>query len=536
MSLLKKLWFPFLIIAIPGIIISLLLPYFPVDETRYLSVAWEMNLYDSYIVPIQNALPYSHKPPLLFWLFNLDWAVFGVNGLTLRFIPILFSLLNVSLIYKISLLLWNDEKTAAYASVIISSTFSYLLWSALIMFDIVLTFWILLSLFGLLSAAKNSALKYWVLVGIAFGGGILTKGPVIFVYTLPVSLLAFLWIPEQKFVKKWYAWLTLSVFIGLAVVLVWLIPAAMTGGKAYREAILWGQTVNRVANSFAHQRPFWWYLPWLALLLLPWILIPSSWRDRSRKEYDGGRRFIMLWAGSSLVLLSLISGKQVHYLIPLMPAFALLFARNISMAASDENRAVLRNPIAMFYALLGIAVFILPFIKPIPFIANIGIPVTRWLSAGLLAIGLSLFFVRSHSVTRLIYSTALSSLALLVMILCGGSTFFHKYDVTDISQRLKEKQEDGYTILHYGKYHGQYQFIGRLTRPLLELHTKSEITGYAAEYEKVALITYEPSDEVVNKEDIYFQYPFRNKKVILWNKSGIGNLKLVDPIYPIQPE
>ena len=54
-------------------------PLWPVDETRYASVAWEMWLRGDFLVPYINGEPYSHKPPLLFWLIQLGWFLFGVN-------------------------------------------------------------------------------------------------------------------------------------------------------------------------------------------------------------------------------------------------------------------------------------------------------------------------------------------------------------------------------------------------------------------------------------------------------------------------
>lgn len=528
MSLLKQLWFPFLIIVIPGVIFSLSLPYFPVDETRYLSVAWEMRLYDSFIVPIQNALPYSHKPPFLFWLFNLDWFLFGVNEVTLRLIPLFFSLLNITLVYKIGLKLWNEEKIARYAAIILSSTLSYLLWSALIMFDVVLTFWVLLAIYGLLSASGKQSIKSWLLIGIAIGGGILTKGPVVFVYFLPVVILSFLWVPKENFSTRWYAWFALSLAIGVAVVLIWLIPAAMSGGESYREAILWGQTVNRVANSFAHQRPFWWYLPWLLALLLPWILLTPVWRGCSRLANDRGGRFLVIWIAPALVVLSLISGKQVHYLIPLLPAFSLLMAKNLAAWENVGKTARWHYPVAAFYSALGIVLLSLSFMKLGRSMENIGISGARSLSFGLIAIGMVLFFLKKQSTARLVNYTALSSVVFFVIILFSGNTFFDNYDLHGISHVLKEKQDAGYNILHYGKYHGQYQFIGRLTQPLVSLETRESIAEYAANHDKVALITYEPQTKTINQKDIYFQQPFRSKKVVLWNKKGILNLVKLD--------
>ena len=59
-------------------------PLLPVDETRYVSVAWEMWQRGDFLVPHLNGSPYSDKPPLLFWLMHAGWWVFGVMWLMRR--------------------------------------------------------------------------------------------------------------------------------------------------------------------------------------------------------------------------------------------------------------------------------------------------------------------------------------------------------------------------------------------------------------------------------------------------------------------
>ena len=53
-------------------------PDIPIDETRYVSVAWEMWSGGDWLVMHRNGEPYHHKPPLLFWLIGLGWGVLGV--------------------------------------------------------------------------------------------------------------------------------------------------------------------------------------------------------------------------------------------------------------------------------------------------------------------------------------------------------------------------------------------------------------------------------------------------------------------------
>ena len=88
-------------------------PPLPVDETRYLAVAWEMWLRDDFLVPYLNGEAYHHKPPLLFWLMHAGWSVFGVNEWWPRLVAPLFALAALWWTGRLSRLLWPDDTTAA---------------------------------------------------------------------------------------------------------------------------------------------------------------------------------------------------------------------------------------------------------------------------------------------------------------------------------------------------------------------------------------------------------------------------------------
>ncbi|GFO65810.1 glycosyltransferase family 39 protein [Geomonas paludis] len=518
--LIRELGLPFAILIIPGIVLSLLLPYFPVDETRYLGVAWEMWNNHSFIVPLQNGLPYSHKPPLLFWLLNLDWLLFGVNEGTLRFIPLIFSLLNLTLVYRIALKLWDDRQVARYAAVILASMLSYLLWSSVIMFDVILAFWVLLAVLAVVSAAREHRLAWYLQLGVAIGGGILTKGPVVLVYVLPVALLGFLWVPKERFSGKWYAWLGLSILIGIGVVLFWLVPAALTGGETYRRAILWGQTVNRMAKSFAHRRPIWWYLPWIPTLLMPWTLFPPAWRAWKRLSGDPGFKMVLIWCAGSLVIFSLLSGKQVHYLIPVLPTFSLLMARSVAEEQGEVAR--FRFPIAGLYVFLGAGLIAASVIKHGRLLKHFDLMEIRIAAAGLIVLGAVLFLLRPRTMPALVNQVALASLACCMLVLVGGNAMFQRYDLHPIAQAVRQKQAEGYQVLHTGKYHGQFHFMGRLSQPLVELRSRDQIRAYAASHDRIALISYEKDTVPINPKDYYFLQPFRSKQAVMWTRDGIA--------------
>ncbi|NQU55596.1 MAG: glycosyltransferase family 39 protein, partial [Rhodospirillales bacterium] len=102
-------------------------PFLPVDETRYLAVAWEMWRDGNFLVPHLNGEPYSHKPPLLFWLMHAGWAVFGVNEWWPRLVAPLFGLASLFLTSSLARRLWPSRPAVALAAPLI--LFACLFWT-----------------------------------------------------------------------------------------------------------------------------------------------------------------------------------------------------------------------------------------------------------------------------------------------------------------------------------------------------------------------------------------------------------------------
>jgi 4-amino-4-deoxy-L-arabinose transferase-like glycosyltransferase len=250
-------------------------PLMPIDETRYVSVAWEMWTRGDFLVPYLNGETYSHKPPLLFWLMQLSWALFGVNEWTARLISPLFALGSTLLSGIVAKKLWPQRPSIAQNTPFILLGFSFwLIYSTLTMFDMLLAFFVLLAIYSILSLAQTSTWRNLFLLGVAIGGGVLSKGPVVLLQILPVALLAPWWLQSKSIHFQWrsfYLKLVAAIFIGAAIALAWAIPAGISGGDDYRHAIFFGQTSGRLVESFAHKLPFWWYLVRLPLLLLPWL-------------------------------------------------------------------------------------------------------------------------------------------------------------------------------------------------------------------------------------------------------------------------
>lgn len=492
-QLFKDLKLPLLLVALLSLCATLSLPIIPFDETRYVSVAWEMWNHHSFLVPLLNGEPYSHKPPMLFWMIQAGWKLFGVNDFSPRLIPGIFSLFNLILVYRISLRIWPQErKTAVVAVWVLASTLIWDLWSVAIMFDMVLTFWVLLGLLGTLRAAAHHR-DGWLLLTAGIAGGLLTKGPAVFVYLLSIPLFRAWWdTQKEKPVRAtWYLSLLGCAAIGFAGALLWAIPAAMQGGDAYGQAILWGQTAGRVSSaSAAHGRPIWWYLPIVPLFFFPWILFCPSFAKFRLKTADGGTRFCMVWLGLPLLIFSLVSGKQIHYLIPFIPAGAMLIARNLIQSKESAGGASAKA-IGTLFILLGITALMIPLVYLGSDVGHLNFGSTRFAACGLLIAGL-LLFIPFHSTSQMSRRLALSMvLALFFTLFQAKSTFMKGFDIKAVSELIKGKIDSGHMVVNVGQYHDQFHFLGRLEQPLTVLQRENEIPEFSIDHPDALYITYE---------------------------------------------
>lgn len=426
-------------------------PLTPIDETRYVSVAWEMMQKSEYLVPIKNGAPYSHKPPLLFWLIGLGWSIFGISEWWPRLISPLFSLASLAYTLAIARRLWpNDLAVGKRALWILAGSLLWTLFSTSTMFDVMLTLFVLAGVHGLLLVMAGKPRYGWAEFALATGFGLLAKGPMVLLNLLPIAFFAPWWAPGLAW-RKWFGSLMLALLAGGSLALAWAIPAAFSGGEEYARMILWDQMAHRAVDSFAHKRPLWWYLPLLPLIFFPWLFWLPIWRGLftlRAMSRDHGLRLLAVWLGGTFLIFSFISGKQAHYLVPLSPAFA-LFAGRIVAAVPLRRCAILAGGAGLLYALLQGA---------------------------------------------------------------AAPYLWRHYDITPIANEIRKLQERGIPLANVGAYHAQYHFAGRLRRPLDEIDASPHaIATWFARHPEGVIIHYPNAPQT----DARFAQPYLQKNVVL---------------------
>jgi len=514
--------------ALCAVVSIWLRPLWPVDETRYASVAWEMWLRGDFLVPYVNGEPYSHKPPLLFWLIHLGWGLFGVNDWWPRLVGPLSAFAAVPLLLRLARLLWPQPTPASDAARgfsvwVLFGTLLFASFITLTMFDLQLMLCVMAGMIGVLTLAGGRRCAGILWLGAGIGVGVLAKGPVVLLHVLPAAVAAPWWAPQLKGrFSRWYLDLILGVLLGAAIALAWALPAAHFGGEAYARAIFWGQTAGRVAESFAHRAPLWYYLPLLPMLLFPWIVFPGFWIGLRELRKEHSTRFLAAWLLLTLIGFSLVSGKQAKYLVPMLPAFALLAGYALARARVAARGWEMLPPALGFLAVPAFLAYARtrPAAMPLPewWVANIPL----WPIIALAMVALSLLFVSGKKTAIQVRALAFAMLAAFFVAGAGLVPAFVPYsDPGPAARKLAALQDAKVPLAHLGKYHAQYNFVGRLRTPI-EILDPPQVKAWVQAHPDGQVVTVaQKRHDAATGAGPEYQAPFRGAWVQVWRGAAL---------------
>ena len=528
----RWLW---LLLLVP---VALFLPALPIDETRYLAVAWEMRAHGDFLVPHLNGAAYSDKPPLLFWLINVAWTVFGLNVWSVRLGVLAASFASVVLFERLVRRLDADAQLARNAAFILMGMIYFALFSSAIMFDVLLATWVLIALHGAVDLDAQRWRRGTVLLAVGFGLGILTKGPVVLLDAGLAVLFAPWWSDTANRHKtKWYGCLALAILGGAAIALAWAIPAAISGGPDYANAIFLHQTVDRMTKSFAHRRPIWWYFMVLPFMVLPWtIVIRAAWRNwRDSFHISKSVRFAAAWVIPAFVAFCFVSGKQPHYLLPLLAAIAIYFATVLSSPTARVRGwlffitllaagvAMAAMPLLIVHAneLAWVQSVVRRFDLTDSFLLVAG---TLWPWWGLALAIMSAALLVSARWRNSLRSVAIASVATAVLAALGLTQMMSPtIDVTAAAARIKQIQQSGQPIAHLAWHHGLFEFAGRLTQPLQKV-SYGELHEWCVQHPDGEIVTFYTKYQISAKPEL--EMPYRFGKILFWRAADIAAVPL----------
>ncbi len=375
---LKSPWRAAIVLALATFLLLWNLNYAPVwnpDEGRYVSAALEMiapldGSTPDWIVPHLNGIPRLNKPPLVYWSAASLFKVLGDNAATARLGSALAAVGVLLLLLGLGTKMF-DFKTGLLAAVVWATSALPFTLGRVLATDMLLTFSVALSLFGLFFALSPStenstqATKarplFFLVAGIGLGLALLAKGPV--GLALPL-FIAFAWMLLSCGWKTFRLPVVLGVLGAIALAFFIAAPWYLAIARVHPEFLgrfLWGENVARLTGKAAYHDPksWWFYLPVLAVGALPWtaFLWPAArtlihdFHARLQSDESGcsarARWFLWIWVIAVVALFSLSSTKLITYILPALPAIALLIAQVFKKQkpAPRESLSMVRNSV-----------------------------------------------------------------------------------------------------------------------------------------------------------------------------------------------
>jgi 4-amino-4-deoxy-L-arabinose transferase-like glycosyltransferase len=498
-------------------------------STRTLSVAWEMWLHHSILVPYLNGLPYSDKPPLLLWLIQSGWVFTGVNDIWPRLLEVMLGAIQLVLAWHLARRLFPQDVRMAHATAWILLAFTYgFLFGLQVMYEVLLADCVLAALLCLAPAAQGKAPCFAGFL-LFLSLGLLTKGPVVLLHAGMPWLLGPAWSDwARRERRQWYWRGGLSCLVACAVLLAWALPAAWVGGKAYQHMLLVHQTAGRVVDAFAHAHPFWWYLPLLFVLAFPFTLWPRLWAALLQWHLppEPGVRFLLAWLVPVLLGFSAISGKQPYYLLPefagmaMLMAVALVHAQTLGAASSPWLSPW---PLAVLLAAAGVILIALDALAAQHLLSDpvfsVVAPHGRLFGALYLLLAMVLVAPGKGELYRV------AGVGLVATVAANGLfslTLWPAYDFVPVSRLVAEAQRENRPVASLESNDGQYTFLGRLTRPIEQLHGMRALQKWAGQHANGLVIVYPKRlSRADHAQAIYIQ-PFRGISLAVWPASALA--------------
>ena len=208
-------------------------------------------------------------------------------------------------------------------------------------------------------------------------------------------------------------------------------------------------------------------------MLWPWVWSAGVLRGLAGVDPKGPAP---IWAGATLIGFSLLSGKQIHYLLPALPAAALIIG-DILRRRPIRAPAAAIPPAAVGLAILAVVAGLVP-----GKVATLVEP--AWLAAGIgilcLGLGATAFVLRG---TKL----ALLGLGMVAALDLGFLAAPGRiYDAHPIAALLAPHEAAGIAVL--GDYAGEFSFAARLQRPVTVLEDAASASAWLEAVPQRALV------------------------------------------------
>jgi len=310
------------------------------DEGRYAEIPREMTATGDWLTPRLNGIKYFEKPPLQYWATAAAYKLLGEHQWTVRLWPALTGFAGVVLVYFVGTALFG-ALAGLYAAVVVAGSLGYIFLGHVATLDMGVTFFMTLTLAGLLLGLREtttvSQRRVWIHLAWA-GMALATLSKGLIGIVLPGSVIAVYILLERNFSLLRRLHIASGAALLLAVAAPWFVSVSIVNPEFFHFFFI-HEHFQRFLTKVHHRvQPWWYFLPILAFSILPWFItlcdtLPRMWHRRPPPEHFQPQRFLLIWSMVIFVFFSISSSKLPSYILPILPALALLMGLRLTEMA-----------------------------------------------------------------------------------------------------------------------------------------------------------------------------------------------------------
>ncbi|EPL6456729.1 MULTISPECIES: lipid IV(A) 4-amino-4-deoxy-L-arabinosyltransferase [Providencia] len=312
------------------------------DELRYAEISRELIISYNWSVPELLDVRYFEKPIFGYWVGAVFQILFGENNVSVRLGVVFSTLISGLFVYLSAKMAWKNPRIAFNATFIYLSMLMVFTIGTYNILDPIVTAFITMVIFffqwGLTTKRFSHQLLAYILLGVACGLGVLTKGFLVLV--LPVLVCSIAGIYFKKF-KEVFVFSFVSIFTAFLVCLPWAFVIASREPDFWRY-FFWVEHIQRfMANNAQNKSPFWFYIPIMMAAVLPWLgylfgALRQAWQQKGMHIY------FLLWFLAPFVFFSITKGKLLTYILPCIAPVAILMAAYIEKILTEKRTLAIR--------------------------------------------------------------------------------------------------------------------------------------------------------------------------------------------------
>lgn len=366
----KQAWLLPLILVCLLVNVSGMLTPLVVNAAKYAQVAREILANHDWVNMTIGHEPYEQKPPMLFWIGALAFALFGKSAVIYKATVLLFSLIGAFATFKLGDLLYN-RRTGQLAAFFWVTSLGFVHFNSDIHTDTLLVVPVMLAIWQFAAYFKlKRELNFYL--GVVFVGlAMLTKGPVGMVIPGAAVGAHLLLTKNFKGILN-YRWL-LAIPLAFVVILPALIGLFQHFGLEGIKFYFWTNNVGRVTGSYkgTNTDPFF-YIHTTLWMIAPWMVFGfvglfMQLREKIRRRTPAGVENEYYTLGGILfylIIASIAKQKNPHYEMAVLPLILIVGARWALEIYEKSNLRTLKKVMSGIHLVIGVVlvVFVYPFL------------------------------------------------------------------------------------------------------------------------------------------------------------------------------